>query len=86
MSDFVQMDIFFFVTTVSVVVLLILFSILTVYLIKISRDVRYISKKAKHEADLITEDLSDLRENIKTEGAKLKHFTSFFNKLRRKKK
>jgi hypothetical protein len=53
--------------------------------IKITKDVSYISKKAKGQADLISEDISELRENVKEQGLKLKHFTGFFNKLRKKK-
>lgn len=84
MSDFLKQDIFFFVTTVAVVVLTILLAVLIVYIIKISRDVKYISKRAKSEADLISQDLSELRENVKDKGAKLKYFVSFFNNLRNK--
>ena len=85
MDQFLKQDIFFFVTTVAVVVLAILLAILIIYIIKISKDVKYISHKAKSEADLISQDLSDLRENVKKKGAKLKYFLSFFNNLRKKK-
>jgi len=85
MNDFLKQDIFFFVTTVAVVVLAILLAILIIYIIKISKDVKYISHKAKNEADLISKDLSDLRENVREKGAKLKYFMSFFNNLRKKK-
>lgn len=85
MNDFLKQDIFFFVTTIAVVILTILLAILIIYIIKISKDVKYISHKAKSEADLISKDLSDLRENVKEKGAKLKYFLSFFNNLRKKK-
>jgi MFS-type transporter involved in bile tolerance (Atg22 family) len=84
MNDFMKQDIFFFVTTIAVVVVGLLLAILIVYLIKISKDVKYISRKAKTEADLISEDISQLRSNMKT-GMKLKHLFTFFNNLRKKK-
>ena len=86
MTEFAKMDIFFFVTTIAVVLFTILMVILMIYIIKISNDVKYITKRAREEADLISKDLSDLRENLKTKGSRLKHFWSFFNSIREKKK
>ena len=86
MNDFLKQDIFFFVTTIAVVVLAILLAILIIYIIKISKDVKYISNKAKTETDLISNDLSELRQNVKDKGAKLKYFISFFNNLGKKRK
>lgn len=86
MSDFAKMDIFFVITSSAVVLLGILFAVLIVYIIKISRDIKYISQKARGEADLISQDLSELRQNVKDKGAKLKFFASFFNNLSKKKK
>lgn len=86
MTDFLKQDVFFFVATIAVGVVAVLLAILIIYIIKISRDIKYISRKAKSEADLISQDLSDLRQNVKDKGAKLKYFMSFFNNLRKKKK
>ncbi len=86
MSEFAKMDIFFVITSSAVVLLGILFAVLIVYIIKISRDIKYISQKARGEADLISQDLSELRQNVKDKGAKLKFFASFFNNLSKKKK
>jgi predicted Holliday junction resolvase-like endonuclease len=85
MTEFAKMDIFFFVTTIAVVVLTLLLLVLIIYIIKISKDIKYISNKAKGEADLISQDLSDLRQNVKDKGVKLKYFMSFFNNLKNKK-
>lgn len=86
MDPFYQQDIFFFITATAVIIVGILLSILVVYLIKIARDVKYISRKAKNEADIISEELSGLRDNIKTKGAKLSHWISFFSGIYRKSK
>ena len=79
-------DIFFFITAIAVIILTVLLAILIVYIIKISRDIKYISHRAKDEANLISQDLSDLRENVRDKGANLKYFVSFFNNLGKKKK
>lgn len=84
MNDFYKMDFFFFVTSAAVVVLTLLLGVLIIYIIKISRDIKYISQKAKNEANLISQDLSDLRQNVRDKGAKMKYFWSFFNNLRKK--
>jgi hypothetical protein len=86
MNDFYKQDVFFFVTTIAVVVVTIIVVIAAAYVIKILNDVRYIAKKAKTEADLLTEDLQDLRTNVRREGFKLKFLSSFFSSLYRKKK
>lgn len=85
MTDFLKQDIFFFVTTVVTIVVGILLAILMVYIIKIARDIKYITSRAKEEADLISEDLSELRQNVREKGAKMKYFLSFFNNLGKKK-
>jgi predicted Holliday junction resolvase-like endonuclease len=86
MNNFAKMDIFFFVTTIAVVILTVLLAILIIYIIKISNDIKYISRKAKNEADFIAQDLSELRQNVRGGGAKLKYFLSFFSNLYKKNK
>ncbi len=85
MNEFAKMDAFFFITTIAMVILTLLLAVLIIYIIKISKDVKYISGKAKNEADMISQDLSQLRENIKNKGAHLKYFASFFSNLGKKK-
>ncbi len=86
MDQFAKMDIFFFITSIAVAVLTVLLAILIIYVIKISKDIKYISQKAKDEAELISQDLSELRENVVKKGLKLKYLVSFFNNLKNKKK
>ncbi len=86
MNDFYKQDVFFFVTTISVVIVTIIIVIAAAFIVKILNDLRYIAKKAKTETDLLTEDLHDLRTNVRKEGFKLKFLSSFFSSLYRKKK
>ncbi|HYV33312.1 MAG TPA: hypothetical protein VE973_00485 [Candidatus Limnocylindria bacterium] len=85
MTDFLKQDIFFFVTTIAVVLLTILLIVICIFLIKIFKDIKYITNKAKNQADLISEDLSDLREGVR-KGIKIKSIFDFFNNLRKKRK
>lgn len=86
MESLIKSEIFFFITSIAVVILTILLGMAVVYLIRILRNVDDISKKAKDEAALIKEDVADLRQNIRDEGIKVKSFVSFFNKLKGRKK
>jgi hypothetical protein len=86
MNEFYKQDIFFFVTTIAVILLTVIAAVGLIYLVKILRDVKYISKKAKTEADILSGELSQLRENVKENGSKLKYFISFFNNIYKKSK
>jgi len=81
MDDILKADIFFFITTIAVIVLSVFLGIAFFYAIRILRDIKHISSMAKKESDVISEELSELRENIKGGGAKLKYFLSFFDKI-----
>jgi predicted PurR-regulated permease PerM len=81
MSDFLKQDVFFFLTSILVVVITIVMLVVGYYVIKITKAINYISQKAKNESDLIAEDLSDLRENVKEQGLKVKHLASFFSSI-----
>ncbi len=82
METIMKSEIFFFISSIATVILTILIGIMAAYLIRILRNVDNISEKAKDEADLIKEDVADLRQNIRDEGIKVKSFVSFFNKLK----
>lgn len=87
MDQFYKQDIFFFVTTIAVIVVGIVITVAIIYIIKILRDVKYISKKAKAETDNLAQDLQELRANVKQQGFKAKHALNFFSKfLKRHKK
>lgn len=81
MNDFSMMYIFFFITSVAAIVLAVLLVVMLAFFIKILNDIKYISGKAKKEADLISEDLSDLHEKVRAGGMKFKYIASFFHNL-----
>lgn len=86
MNNLIKSDIFFFITSIAVVIIAILLTILIIYLIKVSKDIRYISKRAKTEADNIIDDVSQLRTNLKTEGGKIKDLAGMFARFYNPKK
>lgn len=86
MDQFYKMDVFFFVTTIAVIIAAIVLAIAAIYTIAILRDIKYISKKAKTESEHLAADLEELRTNVREEGAKLKHIGSFFAGMYKKNK
>ena len=81
MNEFLKMDIFFVIASVAAVVLVILLAILIYYLILFMRDLKYISGKARAEADNLSEDLGALRKNIREQGFKIKHGIEFIQNI-----
>jgi hypothetical protein len=86
METLIHADIFFFVTTIFIVVITAVIVVASVYIIGILRDLREISAKAKIEGEQILEDVKNLRENVKQEGANLKQISRFFSSLFKKRK
>ena len=68
MDTLVQADIFFFITSIAIVIVTIAVLIALFFLIQILRDVRYTSKRIREEADRIVSDVDDLRNFLKKEG------------------
>lgn len=81
MDSFLQMHVFFFVTTIVVIVLAILAAVGLYYLVRILRNVDKLSEAAVDESELLRADIADLRSNVRSEGAKFKHFTEFGKKF-----
>jgi hypothetical protein len=86
MEDILKQDIFFFVTTISVIVFTILFGVILIYAVRIFYRIDFITKKAKLEVELFSSELAELRKNIKNSGFKLKHILDFFKHLSKKRK
>jgi len=81
MESFIHADIFFFITSIVVVLLSIFLAILFVYGIRILRDVRHISKRVREESDRIIEDVETIRTNVKQDGLHMTTIISFIGKL-----
>ena len=84
MDSFLKMDIFFFVTTVVVVVLGILSVLILLRIWRILGYVERISCDISEESALVRSDIATLRSDIRTHGFKLRYLKAFFtNALKR---
>jgi len=89
MESFIKSDIFFFVTTICIVLVTILFVVILIYLIRVLKDIDFLSKKIKKEGEEIIDDAHSMRMDLKAHGKKASDFISkfsFFNKKTKKKK
>lgn len=90
MDSLMQADIFFFITSIAVVIGGLLISIILIYGILIFRDLLAISNKVKHETELIAMDIDEAREAIKKQGTKFSTILGFlsaiFNRAKKTKK
>ena len=81
MDDFLRMDIFFVVTTAVVVLGGALCVVALVYIIKILRSVDHVARNVSEESDNVRGDVAILRQKIRDEGMKVKHFTDLFRSI-----
>ena len=66
----IHADIFFYITSISVVLLTALLVILFYYLVKIARHLEHTAKRLREESDRIMEDVSIIRESIEEQGGR----------------
>jgi hypothetical protein len=81
METLIHADIFFFVSTIALVLITIGIVIALIYLIKILRNVSDVSEKVKVESSEIISDIKTLRTDIKKEGFRINYISKFFGKL-----
>ncbi len=70
MSDLVHADIFFFITSVAVVLLTVGVLVVLYYVVGIVRDLRAIVAKVRKAGEEVEQDFEALRANLHSEGAK----------------
>lgn len=71
MNSLIHADIFFYITTIVVLILAFLVSILIFFLIRTFKHIADIAERVKRESTHIIDDVSELREKIKEEGTKM---------------
>lgn len=82
MESIMKSDIFFFVTTISVSLVTILFMIVLLYAIRIFRKIDSLSQEVKEEGSALVEDLRNFRIKVKEQGVKISHIADLFNMFR----
>jgi len=80
MDDFLKMDIFFFVTTMVVVLFAVLGTIVVWRVSRVLKNIEHISEQVALESDSIRLDLAELRGDIRRGKGKLKSLFHFFSK------
>lgn len=90
-ESLIHADIFFFISTIALVLISIGIVIVLVYVIKILRNVGEVTDKIKVESGEIVADLKKLRASLRDEGVKWKHVmdlvrTFFMRKSKKVKK
>ncbi|MDB5265688.1 MAG: hypothetical protein JWM39_401 [Parcubacteria group bacterium] len=86
MDPFLQMHIFFFVTTVVVVIFGVLSCVALVYLVLLFRTLNRFANTVHEETEEIRADLDDMRRKAKREGLRLGHLITFFGKTAKRAK
>lgn len=72
MNSLIHADIFFFVTTIFIVIISIAVIIITVYLTGILSDIRYMAKEWRKENEFFIKDARNFRDAVRDEGVKWK--------------
>ena len=85
-NTLIHADIFFFVTTIAVVIVAVALTVALIYLAKVLNDLKEITRQVREETVLFREDLKDLRGEVRREGFQMKQFADFFIKLFKRKK
>ena len=85
MHDISLVDIFFIITGAAVVIITVLLAIGLLYVIVFVRTIKEVARTAQRATELVSEDISDLRSNIKERGLNMSAITTFAKGLMRKK-
>ncbi len=88
MAELMHADIFFFITSLAVIVISLLLSVFLYYAIHIARDIRAVTVKIRHASGELEQDFESVRASVKREGVRIKSFFTFLadTVLRRKKR
>lgn len=78
MNEFLKMDIFFFVTTVAVILLAGCATLVTWRITRILQHIEHISEQISRESDSIRADLAEVRADIRKGKGKLQSLFNFF--------
>ncbi len=80
MNEFLKMDVFFFVTTVAVVVITIIAGYVLWQLRRVLKYTEHILKQVAAETDIVREDLVELRSEVRRGKGRIKSLFGFFNR------
>ncbi len=84
MNDFLQMDIFFFITSAAVVLLALFGAYVAWRAARILKHIEHISEQVAHESDAIRADLAGVRSDIREGKGRLKSLFALFGRTTRR--
>lgn len=83
MQQLIKADVFFFVTTIAVILLTVGVIIALYYVIRILRNVCSVTERVEEGSKILSEDLSELRLKMKVGGISARLFSGMFRNTRR---
>ena len=86
MQGLLKSDIFFVVTTFAVVFVSAALVVALIYIIRILKDMKILSRKARDEGERILEDVAEFRQDMKKREKFLARAFSFFGFYKKRKK
>ncbi|RJQ33715.1 hypothetical protein C4568_03910 [Candidatus Parcubacteria bacterium] len=81
MTDFLKMDVFFFVTTFVVIALGVVVFLIGLRIWRILGHVEHISEMAEEETELLKGDIATFRSQVRREGFKFKSLVRMFKSI-----
>jgi hypothetical protein len=85
MTGLLKSDIFFVVTTFAVVFVSVALVVVLIYIIRILKDMKILSRKVKDEGEKVLDDVAEFRRDAKVRGKFLTGLFSFFGFSKKKK-
>lgn len=84
MNELSLVDIFFIITGSAVIIITVMIAIGLLYVISFVRTVRRVARTAQRATELVSEDISDLRDNIRDQGFSLGALAKFAKNVGKK--
>lgn len=83
MQEFIKADIFFYVTTIAVILITILLSVALIYAIVILKNTKKFINEVKKEGEELIDDIKDFRVKLRTKGGIMKKLPALFTFVRK---
>lgn len=83
MQEFIKADIFFFITSIAVVLVTVGVIIALYYIVRILRNVKDVTERVDEGSKILAEDFSELRSDLKAKGFIGVHLFNFLRKQSR---
>lgn len=81
MDEFLKMDIFFFVTTIAVIVIAVFVAFVLWRLQRVLKNAEHISEQVALESDSVRQDIAAMRDDIRKGKGRIKSLFDFSGKL-----